>query len=64
MKKLKYRTMEEPPRVANLPHYKGIPIPYTTMTLEDGTPHFKAVGYSDLGVTVRLFRYRCERGSI
>lgn len=40
---MKYRTMEEPHRVAKLPHYKGIPIPYTTMTLEDGTPHFKAV---------------------
>jgi len=40
---MKYRTMEEPPRVAKLPHYKGIPVPYTTLVLEDGTPNFKAI---------------------
>lgn len=39
---MKYRDMEEPERVAKLPHYKGIPITYTTLVDKNGIPNFKA----------------------
>lgn len=39
---MKYGKMPEPDRVAKLPHYKGIPITYTTLVV-DGVPQFKAV---------------------
>lgn len=39
---MKYRTMEVPPRVAKLPQYKGLYVPYTTMWNGD-VPNFKAV---------------------
>lgn len=39
---MKYRTLEEPERIAKLPHYKGIPITYTTLVDENGIPEFKS----------------------
>jgi hypothetical protein len=40
---VKFGTMEEPTRIAKLPHYKGIPVTYTTLVDDDGIPNFKAV---------------------
>lgn len=34
--------MEEPERIKRLPHYKGLPVTYTTLVV-DGVPNFKAV---------------------
>jgi hypothetical protein len=34
--------LPEPERVARLPHYKGIPITYTTLVDENGKPDFKS----------------------
>lgn len=39
---MKYNTMEEPERVARLPHYKGLPVTYTTLVV-DGVPNFRAI---------------------
>jgi hypothetical protein len=35
--------MEEPERVKKLPHYKNLPIPYTTLIDANGKPQFKAI---------------------
>jgi hypothetical protein len=38
---MKYREMEIPSRMAKLPQYRGIPIPFTTLVDSEGVPHFK-----------------------
>lgn len=39
---MKYREMAEPERIKKLPHYKGLPITFTTFVHENGVPNFKA----------------------
>lgn len=39
---MKYRTAEEPERIAKLPRYKGLVVPYLTLVDEKGIPNFKA----------------------
>lgn len=38
---MKFHTAEVPERVKNLPTYKGIPIPFTTLIDDNGKPQFK-----------------------
>lgn len=54
---MKYREMVAPPRVAKLPLFKGIYVPYTTMVI-DGVPNFKAV--DDEKVTEVKFEHKCS----
>jgi hypothetical protein len=37
-----YKTMEEPARIARLPHWKGLPVTFTTLVDDSGIPNFKA----------------------
>lgn len=39
---MKFGAMEKPERIAKLPQYKGLVIPYTTLIDDNGIPNFKA----------------------
>jgi hypothetical protein len=48
-----YNTSVEPERIARLPHYKGLPISFTTLVDENGIPNFKLTDNENVWISKR-----------